>query len=135
MAIEWNETMKTGVREIDDAHKTLIMWINKLNIAMKTGTGRQEVINILNFLGTYATKHFSHEEGCMMQYNCPTAQANKKAHAEFLIYFATMKKKIEASEGATISNVLEISNALSDWLKNHIMKIDTGLLQCTIEKK
>jgi hemerythrin len=129
MALEWNDGMATGVKEVDDAHKILIMWINKLNEAMKSGNGRQEVQKVLDFLGSYAVKHFSHEENCMHQYKCPAGLANKKAHDEFLVYFTKMKKAFETN-GATVSSVIELSNALSDWLKNHIMKIDTKLAPC-----
>lgn len=129
MALQWNDLMTTGVKEVDEAHKTLILWINKLNDAMKSGKAKDEVLNIINFLGTYATKHFAHEEGCMHQYQCPSAAANKKAHADFLVYFTKMKTDIEKN-GVTTMTVVDLQNALSDWLKNHIMKIDTKLLPC-----
>ncbi len=134
MALQWNDLMTTGVKEVDEAHKTLILWINKLTDAMKSGKAKDEVLNIINFLGTYATKHFAHEEGCMYQYKCPTAAANKKAHADFLVYFTKMKTDIEKN-GVTTMTVVELQNALSDWLKNHIMKIDTGLVACVKQMK
>lgn len=129
MALEWSDSMTTGVAEFDDAHKTLILWVNKLSVAMKAGKGNDEVLRILSFLGTYATKHFSSEEGCMNRHKCPTALANKKAHSEFLVYFTKMKLDIEKT-GVTTVKVLELQQALGNWLKNHIMKIDTALLTC-----
>ena len=129
MALQWDDTMTTGVAEVDEAHRTLIAWINKLADAMKLGQAKPEVLRILNFLGDYATKHFASEESCMHRYSCPTALANKHAHAEFLTYFTKMKKDVETS-GATSVTVLDLQNALGDWLKNHIMKVDMGLLAC-----
>ncbi len=129
MAIQWNDSMTTGFKEYDDAHKTLILWVNKLGDAMRTGKGKDEVLNILSFLGKYATTHFSSEEGCMNKLKCPTAQANMKAHSDFLTYFTKMKGDIEKN-GVTTVTVLDLQNALGDWLKNHIMKIDTALLTC-----
>ncbi len=129
MALAWNDAMTTGVEELDDAHKTLILWINKLTDAMMAGKGQTEVLTILNFLGTYATQHFSREESCMNAYRCPAALANKKAHDEFLAYFTKMKLEVEKN-GATVTNVLALQNSLSLWLRGHIMKIDTSLLEC-----
>ncbi len=129
MLIQWNSSMETGVKEVDDAHKTLILWINKLNDAMKSGSGKQEVLNVLNFLERYAAEHFLHEESCMDKHKCPVAQANKRAHAEFFSYFSQVKSTVEKEKVTTVM-VLEIHNALSDWLRNHILKIDTHLRSC-----
>ena len=129
MNLEWKESMSTGVKEIDDAHKTLIKGINTLNSAMKSGNGRQEILKILDFLGKYAAMHFAHEESCMQRYQCPAAHINKVAHDQFLKFFGKMKNEIETN-GATVTAVLEIHGALSDWLKTHIMKIDIGLASC-----
>lgn len=129
MDILWNDKMATGVKEVDDAHKLLIVWINKLNGDMKSGNGRKEILTVLNYLEKYVTLHFAHEEGCMIQYQCPSAQSNKKAHEEFVEFFKRMKNKIEL-EGPTVKSVFEIKDAMGDWLKNHIMKTDICLAQC-----
>jgi len=129
MALIWDESMSTGVAELDDAHKTLILWVNKLSDAMKSGKGKEEVMSILDFLGNYAQKHFSSEEACMHANRCPTALANKKAHGEFLAYFTKMRGDCETN-GVTVSKVLELQGALGNWLRNHIMKIDVALRPC-----
>ena len=129
MAIQWNSSLETGVKEVDEAHKTLILWINKLTDAMKSGNGKQEVLNVLTFLEKYAAQHFSHEESCMDRHKCPAALANRKAHAEFFSYFSQVKSTIE-KENVTTPMVLDLHTALSDWLRNHILKIDTTLRTC-----
>lgn len=129
MALLWNEAMSTGVPEIDEHHKTLILWVNKLSDAMKVGKGNEEALRILNFLGEYATKHFACEEDCMARYNCPTAEANKKAHAGFLVLFTGMKADVEKN-GVTTERLIALHKALGDWLKNHIMKVDAALATC-----
>lgn len=52
MDLQWEARMTTGVAEVDDAHETLILWINKPNTDMASGQGRGEVLRIL----TYFTK-------------------------------------------------------------------------------
>ncbi|HAP35235.1 MAG TPA: hypothetical protein DCQ28_04575 [Bacteroidetes bacterium] len=129
MKLEWDEAMSTGVKEVDDAHKLLMVWINKLTVDMRSGNGRKEIFSVLNFLEQYAALHFAHEEGCMLQYQCPSAESNKKAHEEFLEYFKRMKKQIE-TDGPTVKAVIDIKDAMGNWLKNHIMKTDICLAQC-----
>jgi hemerythrin-like metal-binding protein len=130
MALQWLETMSTGVKEVDDAHKILIEWINKLQDAMKEGKGRQEVLGILDFLAYYAEQHFTHEEHCMNKYKCPAAKQNRKEHGEFLLYVIQMREKA-AKEGVTWVSVMEINHRLSDWLITHIMKVDIHLIHCS----
>ncbi len=130
MAIQWIESMSTGVKEVDDAHKVLIEWINKLQDAMKAGNGRQEVLNILDFLALYAQEHFTHEELCMNKYRCPSAKQNRKAHGEFMVFVMDMRQKVE-KEGASWASVMEINRSLGEWLQTHIMKIDIHLINCS----
>ncbi len=129
MAYVWDESMSTGVEELDDAHRTIFSWVNQLSDAMRQGKGNAEVLRILDFLGNYSAGHFSSEEGCMSRYKCPTALANKKAHAEFLDYFGKMKAEVKAN-GTSTAKVLELQQALGNWVRNHIMKIDVSLRQC-----
>jgi len=129
MAYAWDESMSTGVEELDDAHQTLILWVNKLSDAMMQGKGNAEVLRILDFLGNYAARHFTAEEHCMNAFRCPTAQANKRAHTDFLAYFTKMKTECEVN-GVNTVKVLELQQALGNWLRNHIMKIDVALKPC-----
>ena len=84
---------------------------------------------LLGFLGRYAQTHFAHEENCMEAYRCPAAGVNKAAHAEFNRIFAELARQLHA-RGPTTTLVLETQSQLSDWLKNHIVRIDTQLKTC-----
>jgi hemerythrin-like metal-binding protein len=129
MAIIWEDRFATGVHEVDEAHKKLFGWVNQLSDAMKQGKGAPEVLRILNLLGAYAATHFAHEEGCMHAMRCPSALANKKAHAEFIAYFTRLKQECERN-GVTTAKVLELQSALGGWLRSHIMKVDVSLRDC-----
>lgn len=132
MAVNWNPAYETGIAEVDNAHKNLFEVIDKLTNAMKSGNGKQEVLQTVNFLEKYAVKHFSHEEECMRKYQCPAAQANIKAHGEFKKYVSDLKQKLEQSEVGSVM-VLEIHGELASWLRNHITKIDIHLKACSKE--
>jgi hemerythrin len=130
MALEWNERlMSTGVDEVDTQHKQLIDKLNELFDALESGAPDAKVKDMLNFVGQYATWHFSKEEDCMDQYECPFAEANKEAHATFLGVFQGIAERVEA-EGVTSALAIETQQEVANWVRNHIIKIDTKLRPC-----
>jgi hemerythrin len=129
MAFVWDESMATGVKELDEAHRTLFLWVDKLGEAMKQGKGKSEVLGILDFLGKYAASHFACEEDCMNRYQCPLASTNKRQHDEFLLFFTKTKAEVEAN-GVKVRSVLELQETLGNWLRHHIKKVDVSLKPC-----
>lgn len=134
MSYLWDESLATGVVEVDEAHKTMFLWVNQLADAMKRGEGGAEVVRLLNNLCAYAAQHFQHEEGCMNAWRCPAAQANKATHAEFLAHMEHLRAECRA-KGVTPAQVFELQRALSAWLRNHIMKVDLSLRDCVMHAR
>lgn len=130
MALDWNERlMSTGVVEVDDQHKELIAKLNELFVALESGVPDSKVKEMLNFVGEYATWHFGKEENCFDKYECPFAEANKQAHATFLGVFQNIAQRVE-SEGVTSALAIETQQEVANWVRNHIIKIDTKLRPC-----
>ena len=128
--IEWDEArMTTSVDSVDSQHRELFDRINQLHAACQSGTGKDELLKMLSFLGDYAKTHFQHEEGVMKQHRCPSFGKNKIAHAQFLRDFGQLYEMV-AQEGATTRAVLQLQKMLGDWLRNHVCTVDTGLRQC-----
>jgi hemerythrin len=130
MALNWNERlMSTGVADIDDQHKELIAKLNQLFDALASGAPDGEVKSMLKFLGEYTVWHFGAEENCMDKHRCPAAAANKQAHAAFLQTFKGISDRVE-SEGVTDALAIETQQEVANWVRNHIVKIDTKLRPC-----
>ena len=90
--IAWDESMSTGVERLDAQHKTLIEKFNELSLVFagnNIAETRLAAGELLDFLQFYAVWHFQQEEVLMDQYQCPIADVNKKAHAEFRLYLAS----------------------------------------------
>ena len=51
MQIEWNDDLTTGNNTIDEQHKELISRFNSILAACNLGKGKDEVKNLLQFLG------------------------------------------------------------------------------------
>lgn len=126
MAIAWNDSMSTGVAEVDEQHKELIKMLNSLSEAMRSGKGKDEIENILVFAGEYAQKHFACEERYFAQYNCPESPQNKAGHEQFIARFTELMQDFR-TRGSSFALVMKIYNELSNWLVKHILGVDTKL--------
>jgi hemerythrin len=126
MAIAWNDSMSTGVAEIDDQHRELIRMLNSMGEAMRSGKGKDEIGHILAFTGEYAQKHFECEERYFVQYDCPAAPQNKAGHAYFTTRFTELMQNFRA-QGSSFALAMKTYNELSTWLIKHILGVDTKL--------
>lgn len=107
----------------------MIRLINEPHAARLQGTATEKLMQQLEFLGNYATAHFSHEEGIMDQHRCPAAGKNKAAHTKFLSDYQILAAQARAG-AATSRLAIQLKQMLADWLAGHICKIDTNLRGC-----
>jgi methyl-accepting chemotaxis protein len=129
--IAWDDArMSTGDDTIDSQHKSLIEHINDLHAACLAGTGREELLKMLAFLGEYAQSHFRHEEEVMQNHRCPSRGKNKAAHVQFLHDYTSLVEAVN-QHGPSTTVILQIKELLGNWLQNHICSVDTGLRTCT----
>jgi hemerythrin len=122
----WKESLSIGIPEIDKQHKELCDKIDSLYDACSHGKGAAEAVKILDFLESYTTRHFADEEKIQLKIQYPKYQQHKKLHADFIKEIARLKKEMLAS-GATIAMVVNINQTISDWLVNHILRVDSEL--------
>lgn len=127
MSITWDqETMTTGLDEIDAQHRELIRRYNDLNEAVLHGRGHELVARTLAFLDEYTVIHFACEEARMIEHRCPASGRNRAAHEELRADLARIKERI-ASEGLGSIDVIHLEQALGNWIRNHICAIDVKL--------
>lgn len=125
MAIEWDNTLATGVDVIDSQHKELFSRINTLFNTCHDGR-KEEAVKTLKFLENYVVEHFSTEETTMIISKYPGYPAHKGEHLKFMEDFAELKKKFDA-EGPNVLTMVMLNGAVVDWLRNHIRKTDKAL--------
>ena len=132
--ITWDDSMSTGLPNIDAQHKEIIEKYNELAEALAQGSAAARSVagELLDFLQFYAAWHFEGEEKCMEEYKCPVAKANRQAHAEFLVMFGRL---YEEWWSATMDPELvqETFTKVGEWIVNHIQRVDTQLLPCVRE--
>lgn len=122
--IQWNDTYSTKVQFIDDDHKKLIDYINKLFDAMKSGQAKEVLGRILSDLVTYTDTHFKNEERQMQIHTYPDFVSHKALHDDLRKKALDIKKRYDSGQMA-IS--VELSDFLVGWLKHHIEGTDKKL--------
>jgi hemerythrin-like metal-binding protein len=129
--LEWNDTLLTGVAEIDRQHRILVDTLIEARTKL-TGVPADTLFEqITRDLLAYAIYHFNTEEQLMQQYGYAAAAP---AEAEF--HLAEHRRfsqevvalRTEARLGKTGAKAALLS-FLEGWLVNHIMTVDKRLGQ------
>jgi len=119
MAIEWNEKLATGNSNIDNQHKELFRRFDTLLAACNQRKGKDEVHNLLLFLGDYVKTHFSMEEALQKNNNYPGYADHKKEHDGFIREFVKLEEQLKL-EGASFPLVIQTNQTMVNWLIKHI---------------
>ena len=124
--IIWDDSMSTGLAIIDEQHKMLFQKCNEFSAVISEITARETAGEILDFLQFYVTWHFGEEEKSMESYQCPLADENKAAHAEFIRTFHQFY--LQWQEGTMTPALAGAAyTELEKWLVNHVIYVDTQL--------
>lgn len=122
MPIVWNDTLATGLRQIDLQHQELIALINALEAACDTGHTHEALTEALPQLNAYVLFHFGTEEMLFKQAPSEHAERHRRQHAEFTDRVSAMQ-----SVAHQAVDLPALINYLKRWLIEHIMKTDREL--------
>jgi hemerythrin len=118
---EWKNDYSVGIAKIDEQHKVLVGFLNELYDSMKAGQGKDTLGDVLTRLIEYTKTHFATEESLFKLYKYPDYEAHKQKHDKLAVYVLELKEKFDSGK---ISNPIQITNFLKDWLGKHIMGTD-----------
>ncbi|MBI9089125.1 MAG: bacteriohemerythrin [Desulfobacterium sp.] len=127
----WGDSLKLGIKQIDEQHKELVKMINALHRAMKMKIGAKESGKILVRLADYTVYHFKHEEDLFDQHLYPDRGDHKEIHGMLVDKVVGFKTEFEEGRAALSMDLMRF---LTDWLREHIMKTDRAYAPFFIEK-
>ncbi|MBI5749529.1 MAG: hemerythrin family protein [Nitrospinae bacterium] len=125
---KWDETLATGIGDIDVQHQMIFVALNNFIEDCSKGKGKEAVKSILDFLADYVVKHFLIEERYMTTYSYPEYSSHKSQHAKFQQDFVKLRGQF-TREGITSDFIESLKHRVGDWLINHIMVVDKALGQ------
>jgi hemerythrin len=131
--LHWTEQHSTGSPELDHQHQVLIDKINGLGKALLANNPTlhdyQCMISMVDFVEVFADEHFGVEEKCMEQFRCPLHAKNKEAHEQFRKFVASFRQECK-TQGIRRELIMKLQDTLSQWVENHILKVDAKLKLC-----
>lgn len=127
--MKWSDRFATGIEDLDRQHKMLFRMSEDYRETLSEGRGGAVYILMLDSLEDYARAHFGVEERCMFRYQCPAAQQNSEAHAQFVEALAHFRKRYDAA-GFSLSDAYQVVDYIDEWLAHHIGGIDVQLKPC-----
>jgi hemerythrin len=125
--VTFDKALETGDHEIDGQHRELFHRIDKLLAASREKRSREEVGQMLTFLGDYVVHHFSAEERMMALADYPEQEAHRAEHARFVQEFTILYREFKA-EGPTTLFIIRVGNRVTNWLREHIYRTDRSFV-------
>jgi len=122
MPLHWNDTLATGVRQIDLQHQELIEILNELEAAHAAGHAAEALDEVLPRLEAYVLFHFATEEGLAAAHDPDHVAAHRREHAGFAARVAELRAGPLAA-----ADLPALIDYLKRWLVEHIMKTDRAL--------
>lgn len=124
--VVWDDTMKLGVKQIDEHHERLVFILNDCYRALMLNDHRQELRDIVKELESYTRYHFRTEESLMKDAGYRESPHHGEAHQKFMASVCDFSARLEAGESFITIEVLDF---LRDWLIQHILRTDRALAQ------
>jgi hemerythrin len=120
--IEWNDSLKIGLEEIDNQHHELVVIYNELCDAIEARAGSAHTLRILQHLGHYTSVHFATEEALMRMLEYPEYEPHKKAHDALIEELRKLTRlAAELPQGVNF----QLLYMIKQWLSQHILETDT----------
>jgi hemerythrin len=122
--IKWKKEWNFGFKEIDEQHKQLVEYVNKVH---EISGNEKELDDLLNALVGFVRVHFETEEKYMKKFNCEGQEEHIKIHGEIIQKILEFKSRFEKRE----KNVLkELSEFLKKWFDEHCNDYDRKYVEC-----
>jgi hemerythrin len=125
MGLNWAEHLSVGNEMIDSEHRNLIVVVNSVEHAIRTGD-RVAMSKTFDLLDTYLHIHFRNEERIAAAASIPFIKI-KLEHRLLLKEMRYMREELETQSIWPDDLVKKYSRFLSGWMADHIFKEDMQL--------
>lgn len=125
-----NESVRTGIAEIDQQHEALLKIINRLNQDIKE---QDEVWEILIAIENYIHNHFSAEEKYMRSFNYQDFAKHKLLHEKFAEEYKEISTEITGYNSG-LKTLPSLKAFIELWVKTHYEEADKKLALFLKEK-
>lgn len=122
--IVWTDKYDTGIEEVDNQHRQIVDYLNRLGEA-KNSRNIKVVKDVIDGMVDYTLSHFAFEEALMQEAQYPFARAHKSVHETFIKRVEKFQERFKAGEDVA----QEFYDVLKRWLVNHIQRDDAAYVR------
>ena len=119
--IIWNDDYSVGVQQLDEQHKKIISFINRLVNDTNLSVYSESLNEALTEMLKYSIEHLRYEENLLKENDYPDFDSHKQFHEDYI------KRSSEFSISAMDSDYrvpTEVISYLRDWWEHHILEED-----------
>lgn len=126
MLIEWKDEYSVHVEEIDNQHRKIIDFINKIDDVIRTGVITQVQISEIFFgMKEYANFHLKTEEKYFEEFKYDGRVEHTAIHDRYRKTIEEFGQKVNnVSDNDLMSLAFEMIDFLEDWWVEHILHED-----------
>jgi hemerythrin len=121
---DWTNQYSVGVSLMDSHHKKLFDIVNSLHEAAKAGDAPDKLGSIVGELLDYTRYHFGEEERMLEQIGYSSLAEHKQMHQRFISDIEGFQNEVK--QGMAVFAAMRVMDTAVDWLREHILKVDTG---------
>ncbi len=120
--IEWDETLKVDIPEIDELQKKMFALINALIDLNESNAEGKECANMISEISEYSKYYFSIEEEYLKTNKYPEFTEHCKKHRKFETFVMELRRQVADDKSNLSSDVI---NNLKDLLMDHLKTLDS----------
>ena len=120
----WSADLSVGNPMMDEDHRHLVLLVNELDHAVRTGRRAETRFDILHDVVLFSGQHFCREERLMRQSGYPGMSEHKRAHDALI---RDLREFVRAFEGGEIDISADTVTWLKTWVSGHILGADRAL--------
>lgn len=121
--LQWTPDLNTGISEIDQQHRRICEYINRLDRVLATHD-RSELGAVIEGVVEYTMSHFSYEESLMEDAGYGFVNAHRRVHKMVVKRINDLRERYKKGEDVAA----ELHDMLSRWLFSHIRSEDRAYL-------
>lgn len=122
MSIAWDQSLETGVAEIDRDHRCLFDMINSLDRMLIECAGYERIGPLIDALTEYAENHFRREEEMLARLGWEALPRHAEGHTRFALGLGALVAGCMIEPGDTTLG--QLRDHLEAWLVSHIRTED-----------
>ena len=122
--VYWTSDLDTGFEDIDEQHRQLVDYTNKLYDA-KEANDKEGIEREFQHLIDYTVEHFSYEEMMLEEAQYRLVEQHRKVHQNFVNRLNTLQARYHNGDEEAVEEVIGLCEG---WLFRHIHINDHGYI-------